>query len=210
VQIAIQELVMTSIFRGIKRDELPIENVEKDHHYGLPIKALLRFVCGSLCGFLWPFSNGPDQYLSFSHDVVDIPFYSEYSVLIDHDHRILQDDKYASNSYGSTTSTYGGSSPNADWKGVVDYSILSVAVLTLGLLLVVEFMLHQLDHMASHRRFFKIVTRTFYRECECEIFGIYSMRLPLSQHLKLSIRSGYLGYSRVGCIFTSNILQRYR
>jgi hypothetical protein len=48
----------------------------------------------------------------------------------------------------------------------VDYSILSIAILTLGLLLVVELILHKLDELAKERKFFRHVLHTFYRECK--------------------------------------------
>ena len=48
----------------------------------------------------------------------------------------------------------------------LDYSVLSVAVLTLGLILLVEVIRHRLDHEAKHRPFFKVVLETTYSECK--------------------------------------------
>ena len=46
----------------------------------------------------------------------------------------------------------------------LDYTVLSVAVLTLGLILLVEVVRHRLDHEAKHRPFFKVVLETTYSE----------------------------------------------
>ena len=50
-------------------------------------------------------------------------------------------------------------------KEPLDYTVLSVAVLTLGLILLVEVVRHGLDHEAKHRPFFKAVLETTYSEC---------------------------------------------
>lgn len=94
------------------------------------------------------------------------PFYDEYSSLFDYEHRHLQG--YDTYDAGSTYDA-GKAAVKTD-KGVVDYTIMSVAVMTLGLLLIVETMFHQLDHLAHHRRFLKTVMSTFYKECELEIY----------------------------------------
>lgn len=47
----------------------------------------------------------------------------------------------------------------------IDYSVLSVAVMTLGLIMVVEVLRHRLDHAALHRPFFKAVLQGVYAEC---------------------------------------------
>lgn len=47
-----------------------------------------------------------------------------------------------------------------------DYTVLSVAVTTLGLILVVELIRHKLDHAATGRVFFKTVLDGVYRECK--------------------------------------------
>eukprot|EP00934_Nitzschia_sp_Nitz4_P003479 Nitzschia sp. Nitz4//scaffold93_size78505//21682//26953//NITZ4_005417-RA/size78505-augustus-gene-0.48-mRNA-1//-1//CDS//3329560279//3469//frame0 len=46
----------------------------------------------------------------------------------------------------------------------LDYTVLSVAVMTLGLILCVEVARHNLDHMAEHRPFFKTVLEATYSE----------------------------------------------
>ena len=48
----------------------------------------------------------------------------------------------------------------------VDYSILAVLVVTLGLVLVVELLRHQLDHYAGHRPLLHAVVQGVYSECE--------------------------------------------
>ena len=48
----------------------------------------------------------------------------------------------------------------------LDYSVLSVGVMTLGLLLLVEMIRHQLDHRAEGRPFFKTVLEMVYSECK--------------------------------------------
>lgn len=47
----------------------------------------------------------------------------------------------------------------------LDYSVLSVGVMTLGLILCVEVIRHKLDHEAEHRPFFKVVLEATYSEC---------------------------------------------
>ena len=39
----------------------------------------------------------------------------------------------------------------------IDYSVLSVGVMTLGLIMVVEVLRHKLDHAAAHSTFYKVV-----------------------------------------------------
>lgn len=47
----------------------------------------------------------------------------------------------------------------------IDYSIFSVAVFTLGLIMMVEVFRHRIDHAASGRPFFKAVLDGVYQEC---------------------------------------------
>jgi hypothetical protein len=47
----------------------------------------------------------------------------------------------------------------------VDYNVLSVAAMTLSLILFVEVIRHKLDHHASHRPFFRTVLEGVYAEC---------------------------------------------
>lgn len=55
---------------------------------------------------------------------------------------------------------YGGGDPQ------LDYSVLSVGVITLGLIMAVEFVRHLLDHAAKGRTLFKTVLETAYNECK--------------------------------------------
>jgi hypothetical protein len=48
----------------------------------------------------------------------------------------------------------------------LDYTVLSVGVLTLGLILFVEVIRHRLDHAAHGRPFFKTVLEGVYSECK--------------------------------------------
>jgi hypothetical protein len=59
---------------------------------------------------------------------------------------------------------YGGSAKQTHEP--VDYSVLCVGVMTLGLILCVEVIRHRLDHEAAHRPFFKVVLEVTYSECE--------------------------------------------
>ena len=45
-----------------------------------------------------------------------------------------------------------------------DYSILSVSVMTLGLILCIELFRHKLDHYAQHKAFLKAVLDDVYNE----------------------------------------------
>jgi hypothetical protein len=47
----------------------------------------------------------------------------------------------------------------------MDYSVLSVAVMTLGLIMVVEVLRHRLDHAAMGRPYFSAVLENIYGEC---------------------------------------------
>ena len=46
----------------------------------------------------------------------------------------------------------------------MDYSVLSVAVMTLGLIMVVEVFIHNLDHAAAGKPYFTAVLETMYSE----------------------------------------------
>lgn len=46
----------------------------------------------------------------------------------------------------------------------MDYSVLSVAVMTLGLIMVVEVFIHRLDHAAEGRPYFTAVLENIYNE----------------------------------------------
>jgi hypothetical protein len=48
----------------------------------------------------------------------------------------------------------------------IDYSVLSVAVMTLGLIMMVEVFRHRLDHAAMGRPFFTAVLGGVYAECK--------------------------------------------
>ncbi len=48
----------------------------------------------------------------------------------------------------------------------LDYTIFAMAVLTMGLLLIVEVIRHGIDRMAQGHDFFETVLKTVYHECE--------------------------------------------
>ena len=60
-----------------------------------------------------------------------------------------------------------------------DYSILSIAVITLGLILLVELGRHRLDHSALGRPFFQSVLEGVYRECTYGIMWLCVVLLLL-------------------------------
>jgi hypothetical protein len=68
-------------------------------------------------------------------------------------------DPYAADPYG------GGSSYAKKEEEPLDYSVLSVGVLTLGLILLVEIVRHHVDHSAHGRPFFQSVLENVYSEC---------------------------------------------
>ncbi len=51
----------------------------------------------------------------------------------------------------------------------LDYSVISVVILTLGIVLVVEVLRHQLDVKASGNPFFRTVLELMYRERESTV-----------------------------------------
>lgn len=58
---------------------------------------------------------------------------------------------------------YGGGKSNYADPGI-DYSVLSVTVMTLGLIIIVEVVRHKIDHSAHGRPFFTAVLETLYNE----------------------------------------------
>jgi hypothetical protein len=53
-----------------------------------------------------------------------------------------------------------------EYSDQLDYTVLSVAVITLGLILIVELIRHRFDVAATGRPFFKSVLEGVYRECK--------------------------------------------
>ena len=62
-------------------------------------------------------------------------------------------------------------------SAMLDFSILSVAVMTLGLILLVELGRHKLDVNATGRPFFKTVLEGVYRECKFKLVLGWACRL---------------------------------
>jgi hypothetical protein len=50
-------------------------------------------------------------------------------------------------------------------KFKIDYNVLSVAAMSLALIMMVEYMRHLLDHQAKNRPFFRVVLDGVYAEC---------------------------------------------
>ena len=79
-------------------------------------------------------------------------------------------DDYGSDSYGSSSysSSYssGEPKPTTYYGDNFSYGAMSVAILTLGLVVVVEFVLHQIDHSAIGKPFYQAVLDAVYRECK--------------------------------------------
>lgn len=124
-----------------------------------------------------------------------------------------------------------GSSPYYDWnyheefdrwlanetkeEEPLDYSVLSVGVMTLGLILFVEVIRHQLDHEADHRPFFKVVLEATYSECKCrgEIrSNVFFFKVskennptPHNGHF-IPLSSGHTGFGGIICLFIAQVL----
>lgn len=60
----------------------------------------------------------------------------------------------------------GGGEAGSD---IIDFSVLSVAVTTLALILCVELFRHKLDQKSTGRPFYKTVLEGVYRECELHL-----------------------------------------
>lgn len=76
----------------------------------------------------------------------------------------------------------------AEKRLYIDYSVLSVGVMTLGLILMVEVLRHRIDHAAVGRPFFKAVLEGVYSECESSVLHMYcscSLALLLAEELIL-------------------------
>ena len=87
----------------------------------------------------------------------------EYATGLHDRHRHLNTISYDNyDNYSEHQRWLAGDKPEA-----LDYSVLSVGVMTLGLILCVEVLRHKLDQIASHRAFFKVVLEATYSECEC-------------------------------------------
>jgi hypothetical protein len=54
----------------------------------------------------------------------------------------------------------------------VDYNVMSVAAMTLALIMMVEYVRHQLDHHAEQKPFFRAVLEGVYAECRFQNFFV--------------------------------------
>ena len=67
--------------------------------------------------------------------------------------------------------------------GRMDYSALSVAVMTLGLIMVVEVLRHRLDHAAMGKPYFVAVLENIYAECKhAQPFERLKYDIPMTLH----------------------------
>ena len=92
----------------------------------------------------------------------DLPFTTIATTVINYFHRRDRDEM--DNEYYPRNYQRGLAGGGESFS--VSYTIFSVAVLTLGLLMITEVILHTLDHYAKERKFFRQVLNTFYRECK--------------------------------------------
>jgi hypothetical protein len=81
--------------------------------------------------------------------------------MFQHQHHQDDGDLYLYETYRSLASEY-----VKEEEEPLDYSVLSVAVMTLGLILCVELFRHHLDQGAMGRPFFKTVLEGVYSECK--------------------------------------------
>ena len=76
-------------------------------------------------------------------------------------------ERLASNDQGfhRTQRMLGGGKSDHSSSGA-GFGIFAIVIFTLGLILVVESILHRLDHYAKGREFFREILSTCYRECK--------------------------------------------
>jgi hypothetical protein len=82
----------------------------------------------------------------------------------------------------TTIDKYGDSGCAKDYP-TYDYTVLSVAIMTLSLLLIVEIALHNLDHLAEGHRFTQAVLTSLYREREFIIIAFIIFSLSVCRSL---------------------------
>jgi hypothetical protein len=94
--------------------------------------------------------------------------------------RTLQDKDYDTNStmydHYEDAAYYEGFSGKEKGPVPLDYSVLSIAILSLGLILFVEISRHTIDHAAHGRPFFKAVLLMVYSECTSSLFVQYQKK----------------------------------
>ena len=83
---------------------------------------------------------------------------------------------------------------------IVDYSVLSVGVMTLGLILIVEVLRHRIDHAAVGKPFFKTVLDGVYSECKLK-----EEKSPFRAHS--CCFSGHAGHCRIHAIRPFHLLR---
>jgi hypothetical protein len=84
----------------------------------------------------------------------------------------------------------------------VDYSVLSVGVMTLGLIMIVEVVRHKIDHAAGRRPFPKAVLQGVYSECKLQ--GAQISIIDVSSHTISD--SGDTGNRRIAPLHAIQIL----
>jgi hypothetical protein len=91
-----------------------------------------------------------------------------------------------SESYAYLHRMLASSSPLSTYK--IDYNVLSVAAMTLALIMMVEYVRHRLDHWAykaattetpqrSKQPLFRAVLEGVYAECKCTFFLLFSISI---------------------------------
>ena len=84
------------------------------------------------------------------------------------------DESYNGTAYAGGEDSYYEEDTYSKSYEPLDYSVLSVGVMTLGLILFVEVSRHTLDHAAHHKPFFKTVLEMVYSECKSMYAPIFS------------------------------------
>lgn len=151
---------------------------------------------------------------------------SHYSYLYEQPHKGRDDGAFSywdgpyrtlAEESSSSSSSYGYGDGYKKEAEPLDYSVLSVGVMTLGLILFVEVIRHQFDHAAKGRPFFKTVLEGVYSECKCEEirvahqwYEVIPLFVSYRLVLKLPSFSGNTGHCRVVHLFVVEILRRHR
>ena len=103
-------------------------------------------------------------------------------------------------------SSYEEKAKKEDYGSSIDYTVLSVAVLTLGLILLVELARHKIDHMAHGRPFFKTVLEGVNSECKWFLVTILLPFNAVSQSHSRALVCSYTQWQRLASWSLSSFL----
>jgi len=87
----------------------------------------------------------------------------------------------------------GGKGDESD-AGGSDVSVFAIVILTLGLILITEGVLHTLDYFAHERKFFRKTLTTCYRECKLMLLDSCPSHFPETLLIEVSVRFLTLNY----------------